>query len=520
MDTPIKRLGEAMRHIRAKSLAFAFLVLVITAAIAIFAGVKIHAMTKETLLLRGELNSQEAAMEYDRYLLTRVDIVTMVGNTVDNLLESDADAAAIEKYLTDETNNVTATLDPMTTGLYGLFGGVYVDGSGWVPDAGYDPLERPWYIQTMESDKGVTLVDPYLDAQTNTIMMTVSKLLSDGQSVLAMDVSLAPIQEIVKEVSTSTEGGQAFLLSADGIVIAHSDESQLGKNYMEEPDSLGGVVAHRLLVGGEKQFEVDMPEGNFEVYVNDLEGGWYSVSLINGGIWHRPLHLAMLVYSVIFALVILSIITVFLHLAAKNAALEELHMRVDQEERRRDELQALSETDRMTGLNDRVSGERKVNENLESGSGGTFLELDIDKFKSINDTYGHQTGDMVILAVADALRSMFRTNDVTIRLGGDEFGVFAVGVVSQELGETLVGRLFRQIDMLDIPELQGEKVSVSAGAVLCPADRKSSFRELYAVADEALYLSKNTPGNSLTFGEMGPAQKRAAGESLRGEGAS
>ena len=59
-----------------------------------------------------------------------------------------------------------------------------------------------------------------------------------------------------------------------------------------------------------------------------------------------------------------------------------------------------------------------LDELLSIKSTGMFLELDIDHFKKINDTYGHQAGDQVILAVADALRSTFRSNDITIRLAG------------------------------------------------------------------------------------------------------
>lgn len=499
MNTQFQKLRENVRHISPRSAAFAFAVLVATALVATLTGLQIHGMTKETLLLKGELNSQAAAMEYDRYLLTRENIVSMVGCTVDDLLAEGADSEAVTKYLADQTDNVISTLDPFTTGLYGYFNGEYIDGSGWDPGPDYVPTERPWYIDTMASGKEITFVDPYLDMQTKTVMMTVAKRAGDGQSVLAMDVSLGPIQEIIEQISAETEGSQALLLSSDGVVVAHSDESQLGRNYLDEPASLGGTVARRLLAEGAHQFEVETGEGNYIVYVDDLEGGWYSVSLINVDVWHRPLHRTMFIFSAILALVVLSIVSVFLHLAAKNAALKELNARVDQEKKRGAALKALAETDRMTGLLDRVSGERRVDALLSTGSGGMFLELDIDNFKTFNDTCGHQAGDLVILAIADALRAAFRTNDVAMRLGGDEFAVFAVGVVSEEMAEALVGRLFQRMEALDIPELQGEKVFVSAGAALCPDGSGRTFHELYARADGALYTGKETAGNSLVF---------------------
>ena len=322
------------------------------------------------MLLRGEVSTQEAAMEYNRYLLTRVDIVTMVSSKAEELLKTGADSIEMEKYLTEETNIILATLDPEGTGLYGLFDGTYVDGMGWVPAADFVPTERPWYTEALRSGGKITFVDPYLDVKTNTVKLTVSKLLSDGQSVLAMDVNLRPIQEMVEEVASETKGGHAFLLDGNGIVIAHSDQSEVGKNYTEEPDSLGGIIAHRLLTEGRMQFEVNSPDGNFTVYIHDIEGGWYSASLIDDEAWHGPMHRTMIIFAAILGLVILAIILVFLYLAAKNAALQELYHRVDEEEKKGVALQALSETDRMTGLYDRVSGERKVDELIGNGNGG------------------------------------------------------------------------------------------------------------------------------------------------------
>ncbi len=145
---------------------------------------------------------------------------------------------------------IIVTLDPSTTGLYGWINREYLDGANWVPDADYVPTERPWYIETMASDQEITFVEPYLDLQTKTVMMTVSDLLIDGESVLAMDVSLEPIQEIISKVASETEGSQAFVLDTSGIVVAHSEENQLGRNYLKESDGLGSATARRILQEG------------------------------------------------------------------------------------------------------------------------------------------------------------------------------------------------------------------------------------------------------------------------------
>jgi len=499
MNDRNQKKNKALNRIGIRSLAVALVVITISVTAAIYIGLRFYANEKEGLHLQSELNAKESARAYDHCLLTRANIVTVIGYAVDTMMKSGRENRAILEYLTTETNYIIATLDSSTTGIYGLINGEYLDGSGWTPDADFVPSERPWYIDTLKSNHEITFVEPYLDAQTQTVMMTVTDLLSDEKSVIAMDVSLETIQQIVEEISSSTEGGQAFVMDSNGIVVAHSDKSQLGINYLAAADSLGHSVADRILAKGQMQFEIEAEEGDYSVYVDTLEGGWYSISMINTDIWYRQLRRTTIFFGVALALLIAFLTVVFLHLNAKNQALIKLHERIAQEKRRGKELQALSETDRMTGLFDRVSGERKVNELLADGVEGVFLELDVDNFKSINDTYGHQTGDRVILAVADALQSTFRSNDITMRLGGDEFGVFAVGILKEEMAEAIIHRLFHRLENLDITELGDRKVSASVGAVIYPGKEKTSFEELYAAVDPAMYESKKISGNSLTF---------------------
>ena len=493
------KLNKAATRIWIRSLAVAFVVITIVVVAFIFIGRSFYANKKEVLQQQCELNAKESAGEYDRCLLTRANIVTVVGYAVDTMMKEGRDNRAILEYMTDETNYIVATLDPSTTGIYGLINGEYLDGSGWVPDADYVPSERPWYTQTLQSDREIIFIEPYLDMQTETVMMTVTDLLSDGKSVIAMDVSLEPIQQIIEKVSSSTEGGQAFVLDTNGIVVAHSDKTQLGVNYLTAEDGLGHSIAERILVKGQMKFNLETDDGDFFVYVDTLEGGWYSISLINSDIWYQTLQRTVILIGVGLALLVTFLTFLFLRLNAKNLALHRLHTRIDQEERRGDELQMLSETDRMTGLYDRVSGERKIKDLLAEGVEGVFLELDIDNFKSINDTYGHQVGDLVILAVAEAMHSTFRSNDITMRMGGDEFGAFAVGITKQEMAEAIIHRLFHRLESLEIPELGDRKVSASVGAVLFIGDNETSFTELYAAVDSAMYTSKGISGNSLTF---------------------
>ena len=167
--------------------------------------------------------------------------------------------------------------------------------------------------------------------------------------------------------------------------------------------------------------------------------------------------------------------------------------------RERETLKTLSETDQMTGLYNRGSGEGKVTQALLMGQGGLFCLLDIDKFKYFNDNFGHESGDKVIISVARALKSAFREEDTVFRLGGDEFAAYASYVRSQEEGEKILKRFTEKLAKIDIPEIKSTPITASIGATVIRAGEASDFSEKYKLIDSGVYESKKIKGSAVTF---------------------
>ena len=162
-------------------------------------------------------------------------------------------------------------------------------------------------------------------------------------------------------------------------------------------------------------------------------------------------------------------------------------------------LMKMSQTDAMTGVYNRGGGEKAIRSALEVGAEGVFFLLDADKFKSINDNYGHDVGDQVIISIAKALVHSFRDVDIVMRLGGDEFAVYAPGILDKDAATRVVRRFFGAIDAIDIPSLGDRKISVSLGAAFWHDGKSIDFDELYKRADLRLYDSKQVEGNMVTF---------------------
>ncbi|MBI3898907.1 MAG: diguanylate cyclase [Gammaproteobacteria bacterium] len=123
------------------------------------------------------------------------------------------------------------------------------------------------------------------------------------------------------------------------------------------------------------------------------------------------------------------------------------------------------------------------------------LYVDIDNFKSINDTLGHHGGDSLLLTVADRLRAAVRKTDTVARLGGDEFAVLQADVDGPEIADKLAAKL---LDTISRPfMIDGHKVhaSVSIGVAIHPGDGDNA-QDLLDNADQAMYQAKNQGRNN------------------------
>lgn len=164
-----------------------------------------------------------------------------------------------------------------------------------------------------------------------------------------------------------------------------------------------------------------------------------------------------------------------------------------------DMLRILSETDPLTGIDNRRSGKSKIEMLLADDTDGVFCHIDIDKFKSINDNYGHQVGDKALVEVAKALKASFRANDIVMRIGGDEFAIFAKDITSKKKAEERIRNLFRRINNIEIEEMGENKISISLGATLVHVDYGDTFESMYHRADSVMYISKVSEGNSFEW---------------------
>jgi diguanylate cyclase (GGDEF)-like protein len=161
-------------------------------------------------------------------------------------------------------------------------------------------------------------------------------------------------------------------------------------------------------------------------------------------------------------------------------------------ERKATELQVLhlAHHDALTSVANRALLLDRLASCLSGGQGGTRLFVDVDDLKLVNDSFGHDAGDRLLVAAARRMQEVIRPTDTVGRLGGDEFAIVCPGLVEQRLGVELAGRVMAEVAQ---PLVMGTRVyvpSVSIGVAIVPTGAVRTTDEVVADADLALYEAK------------------------------
>ncbi len=170
----------------------------------------------------------------------------------------------------------------------------------------------------------------------------------------------------------------------------------------------------------------------------------------------------------------------------------------------KEELREEASRDGLTGVFNRRHFEDSVEHEFETSRKHSWplsvIFVDLDRFKQINDTHGHQAGDAMLKAVSELLTANTRDSDIVARYGGDEFVLLLPGLDAQTAAQ-VAGRLIAQARGKQVDDGNGGTVSITLSLGVATQDSNASFgesKDLLAAADEALYHSKRNGRDQMT----------------------
>jgi diguanylate cyclase (GGDEF)-like protein len=368
---------------------------------------------------------------------------------------------------------------------------------------------------------------PYISA-TNRLMVMISEPIFDAAGIykgmIAGTIYLHDanvLSTIFGDNELTKSGSYFYVVGPTGNLLYHPQESRLGENVSSNP------VVNKLLHGqsGQEYVVNTMGVSHLAGYVNVPTNGWgvvvqTPVEEINGQLRKQY---SRQIYYLIVPLLIMLIGAVWLanKLALPFVNLSNVAMQLSsgqkvdsipttshwnreadylykslwlaihilQEQSERANLEA--KTDPLTGIMNRRSLKEITNQWVFQQQTFSIILLDIDRFKTINDQFGHQAGDEVLKHLVKVVGSVIRPEDMCCRLGGEEF-VVLLPDSSEELAYLAAERIRISIEASSTPIVQS--ITVSLGVAVYPM-QADSVDELLELADKAMYQAKNDGRN-------------------------
>ncbi len=290
------------------------LIFVLMSLMLVYIFTSFYRSSVDNIMELGVSNMNSQATMIENYINKGWDILVITADTVNYMLENDLSNEYIISFLEEETNKVQNEVDSNFTGIYGYIDGEYIDGSGWIPPEGYKPKERVWYTTALEADGNAVIVAPYLDAQTNTIMISISELLSDGESVLSLDIALNEVQSITKSM-TMNDKGYGFIMDKTGLVVAHLDENEKGKIYPENDEQR--IMVDNIIKGDNEHFSISLDGKQSTVFSKQIVDDWYVVIVADNTKLLMELRKQLLICILVSALVF-TVIVIYAAVFARN----------------------------------------------------------------------------------------------------------------------------------------------------------------------------------------------------------
>lgn len=394
------------------------------------------------------------------------------------------------------------------------------------------PINSPLAIEALRL-KNSYLSEPYTITPSGRIIVFMSEPLFDGRKqYLGQLGGLIYLQDnnilnmIFGKKDLNAAESYYYIVSSDGHLLYHPDKKRLNEDISTNP------IVQKLVQGesGKMLANNTLGVSMLAGYSSVPSNGWGVVVESPESVIQEQLisHLRKTLGYTMIPFLILLMLAILLaqQLAKPFAVLADLMSRVGKEkvelptlkphwnreadlltkavsiawtdiQKHTDQLTQEAMTDLLTGLTNRRALESLMNQMISMKTPFSLIVLDVDKFKFVNDTYGHLTGDEVLRQVAGILTASVRPGDVSCRYGGEEFIVLLPRTKAED-AFTVAERIRKTLETSEVPVAL--KVTSSQGIAHYPTHGHSK-EELFERADKALYTAKGQGRNQTVIAE-------------------
>lgn len=459
--------------------------------------------------------SMQNSLEYNADILSNFDDLTP--EQVDNHLELMRNSSNFFNSITiNDRNGVIRNVVPANVGTVGR---IVASEAGKEALALQKPYLSSPYLTTNTKRLIVFMSHPVFNSNGTYLGILGGTLYLQEDNILSM---------IYGDSNVDDYGAYYYIVDSQGHLLYHPNKQFIGR------DVSSNKVVQKLMKEEYGKEQVVNSSG-IEVlagYSSVPANGWGIVVLSPISVIHQELtgHLRTIIgYSFFpFLILLLGVIYIAYKLARPFVHLANLVSRIGKEkivipearpqwsreaelltdavllavkdiQKQTDQLTQEAATDALTGLMNRRSLKYQMGQWIDSGRPFSLIVLDVDRFKLVNDTYGHGTGDEVLKHVAGIIVSSLRPSDVCYRYGGEEFVILLAGTRPEE-AFNVAERVRRALEQSAAPI--PKRITISQGVAHYPL-HATEQEALLEIADRALYRAKNGGRNRTRIADPG-----------------
>lgn len=276
----------------------------------------------------GQTQLEVIRSEFQGIIYQAEDATTRVAMEAEQLLKSRATFEEIEDFFIQrktEQKNLTG----------GVCFNTYIANVDWsvIPDfempPDYHAPERIWYKGAAEKAGEIYITEPYVDAMTGDMCYTISKMLSDRQTVVAQDFTFADVHQFIRKMST-TRARKALIVTANGMIIGYTDMSLVGKKISDKLPEYEKILTRVVNSEPSKSFIAQIGGEEHTIFSSATTNGWYIIFSVNNLAFYRDSYIQIFFTALISLIMLVTIIFLYLN-AMRNGLLAENALRAKEE---------------------------------------------------------------------------------------------------------------------------------------------------------------------------------------------
>ena len=283
--------------------------------IGIFTCIKLVDSKFEQIDEIGELRLEEIRSEFEAKLTSSSNSLSKFATESQRMLTSSMSLKDLERYIVEQKEEQYIRTE-------GECFNVYAANNKWtiIPDfdmpEDYHATERLWYLGAVDSAGDIYISEPYIDSMTGKMCYTVSKMLDDRKTVVAMDFTLSEVQKsIIKMMGGNNY--KALIVTKDGMVVGYNDMSVVGTKAKLTLPEYSDILNQVIASNEHDRFPAEVNDKKVTVFSSETQNGWYMILCINNDILYGDTYRDLAFIALIYILLLIVTIIIYVN-AVKN----------------------------------------------------------------------------------------------------------------------------------------------------------------------------------------------------------